>query len=230
MRLRATSDPLTRDLYLGHASIAAGVSRDLMEREIAAPPRSRGGRAMRNTAPRGEAVVPNEQHGDPLTPPDATRVRRGERRRAIGERVIGAERELMRVLLHRPAYFEQVVERIGPESFSDPELRRIFAAMVERGPDAGPNALAESLDGDAVVVLQEMLDETGGLEHLEETVGGSMAAMHERAFARRMEEIDALMPLADTDEKDVLTREKVQLRDELLRLGSRRFKGFSPQR
>ncbi|MDB4879910.1 MAG: primase, partial [Gemmatimonadetes bacterium] len=35
--LRATSDALTRDMYLGHASAAAGVTRELLERELSAP-------------------------------------------------------------------------------------------------------------------------------------------------------------------------------------------------
>jgi DNA primase len=217
--LRATSDPLTRDMYLGHASAAAGVTRELLEREIAAPPRASAGRG---------AAEPHsaEQRGRPAPPPDAARVRRGERRRIGGERAISAERELVRVLLHRPAYFEQVVERTGAESFRDGELRRIFAAMVTHGPDAGVDVLAGTLDGDAVVVMQELLEEAGGLEHADEAVAGSLAAMHERDLAQRMDEIDALMPLAATDEKDVLTREKMRLRDELSTLGGRRWKQF----
>jgi replicative DNA helicase len=153
-------------------------------------------------------------------------VRRAERRRAGGERTIGAERELVRVLLHRPAYLEQVIERLGAESFRDPEMRGIFAAMMAHGADAGFDVLAASLDGDAVVAMQELLEETGGLEHTDEAVAGSLAAMHERDLVRRMEEIDTLMPLAATDEKDVLTREKMQLRDELASLGGRHWKQF----
>jgi DNA primase len=224
--LRATSDPLTRDMYLGHASAAAGVTRELLERELSAGARGRTGRAGRD--PASAAAHPAEQRGRPVPPPDIARVRRGERRRT-GERGSGAERELVRVLLHRPGYFEQVIERVGADQFRDPELQQIFAAMIEAGPDAPPDALAGVLDEDAVVVLQELLEETGGLDHADETVTGSLAALHERELTRRMEEIDRLMPLADTDEKDVLTREKMETMRELRRLGSRRFKGFSPQ-
>jgi DNA primase len=224
--LRATSDPLTRDMYLGHASAAAGVTRELLERELNAPPRGRTGRPGRDAAP--AAAHPAEQRGRPVAPPDVARVRRGERRRT-GERGASAERELLRVVLHRPAYFEQVIERVGAEQFRDPELRQIFAAMIEAGPDAPPDTLAGPLDDEAVAVLQELLEETGGLDHAAETVTGSLAALHERDLTRRMEEIDRLMPLADTQEKDVLTREKMETMGELRRLGSRRFKGFSPQ-
>jgi len=157
--------------------------------------------------------------------PDAQRVRRGDRRRP-GERAIGAERELVRVLLHRPSYFEQVVERVGADSFRDPELRHIFAALVALGADAGPDALAERLDRDSIELLQELLEEDGGLDHADEAVSGSLALLHERALADRMSEIDRELPLANSDEKDGLTREKMQLRDELRRLGGRRWKQF----
>jgi DNA primase len=222
--LRATSDPLTRDMYLGHASTAAGVTRELLERELTAPARGRVGpaRTSRPPVPGGPESDPRDQRGRPAPPPDVERVRRAERRRAGGERTIGAERELLRVLLHRPAYFEQVIERLGAESFRDPEMRRIFAAMLANGPDAGFDVLAESLDGDAVVAMQELLEEAGGLEHTDEAISESLAAIHERDLVDRMVEIDALMPLASSGEKDALTREKVQLRDELASLGRKR--------
>ena len=159
-------------------------------------------------------------------PPDVQRVRRGDRRRTTGERASGAERELVRVLLHRPGYFEQVVERVGPDSFRDPELRRIFAALVALGADAGAEALAEKLDPDSIELLQELLDEDGGLDHADEAVSGSLALLHERALADRMSEIDRELPLANSQEKDELTREKMQLTDELRRLGGRRWKQF----
>lgn len=224
--LRATSDPLTRDMYLGHASEAAGVTRELLERELTAPARGRSGRAGRPPEPGGSEADPRAQRGRPSPPPDFARVRRGERRRIGGERTTAAERELTRVLLHRPAYFEQVIERVGAESFRDPELRRIFAAMVEHGADAGFDVLAGALTGDAVVVMQDLLEETGGLEHTDEAVAGSLAAIHKGDLARRMEEIDALMPLAANDEKDALTQEKMQLVEQLHSLGGGPWKQF----
>ena len=222
--LRATRDPLTRDMYLGYASAAAGVSRDLLEREISAPPRTRGGRAGQPVHPTRDAADPREQRGRPAPPPDVARVRRGERRHPVGERAIGAERELVRVLLHRPAYLEQVVERIGEENFRDPQLRGIFASLVTHGADGaaagGFDVLAGGLDGDSVVVMQELLEEDGGLDHADEVVTASLAALHVRELERRMQEIDTLMPLAAADQKDGLLSEKTRLRDEIKSLGS----------
>jgi DNA primase len=218
--LRATSDPLTRDMYLGHASTAAGVTKELLEREILSPVRGRTA-----SAPRA-APVPSRREAPAPDAAEVTRVRRGERRRVSGERGIGAERELVRVLLHRPSYFEFVVERVGVDSIHDPELRLIFSAIVEHGADAGVDELATVLDGDAVLEMQALLEESGGLDHADETVAGSLAALHERDLTKRMEEIDGLMPLASADEKDELTREKVSLRNELSSIGSRRWKQF----
>jgi DNA primase len=224
--LRATSDPLTRDMYLGHASTAAGVTRDLLERELTAPQRGRGGGGARGAGPDQSGSGPGEiiQRG-PVPRPEIP-MRQAERRRPPSEREIGAERELIRVLLHRPGYFEQVTERVGEDSFRDGELRRIFAAMLAHGADGSPDVLAAALDGDAVVVMQTLLEETGGLDHADETVAGSLSAMHERSLAQRMEEIEGLMPLAGSDQKDALTVEKTRLAAELRSLGSRRWKQF----
>jgi hypothetical protein len=139
---------------------------------------------------------------------------------------MGAERELIRVLLHRASYFEQVIERVGEESFRDAELGAIFASMVAQGVDAGPEALAEGLEPPAVELMQELLEEPGGLDHADEAITGSLAAMHERELAERMTEIDRELPLANSDEKDALTREKMRLTEELRRLGGRWWKQF----
>ncbi|MDB4892968.1 MAG: primase [Gemmatimonadetes bacterium] len=225
--LRATSDSLTRDMYLGHAAHAAGVTRELLERELSAPPRSRTGRTTaRSPAPPDQQFPPPEDHGYRDQRPERPLVRQGDRRRVAGERASSAERELIRVLLHRRGYFEQVIERAGEESFRDDDMRRIFAAMALHGADAGPDVLAEHLDGDAVVVMQSLLEETGGLDHADEAVAGSLSAMHERSLTDRMAEIDREMPIASEAQKDELTAEKMKLTEELRRLGGRWWKKF----
>jgi len=217
--LRATSDPITRDLYLNHAAAAAGVSRELLEREIAAAPR--GGRT---STPR--AVAPEEKIPEPA-PRDATRVRRGERRRNTGGRAIAAERELVRVLLHRTSYVEQVAERLGADGFHDHVLRRIYEAIVAQGDESTPDALAAMLDEEAVEEMQTLLEEDGGLDRADEIVAGSLRALHERELVTRMEEIEALTPLATSEQKDEFNLEKKRLADELRALGgNNRWKQF----
>jgi hypothetical protein len=99
--------------------------------------------------------------------------------------------------------------------------------MVDIGTDAGHERLAERLDADAVELLQELLEETGGLDHADETIAGSIASLHDRDLRRRLAEIDGLMPLADSQEKDMLTLEKMRLVEEIRALGgSRSWKQF----
>lgn len=130
------------------------------------------------------------------------------------------------MLLHLPRYFEQVIERIGTDSFRDADLRQIFSAMMEHGADAGPDVLAEQLSGDAVVIMQELLEENGGLDHSDETVAGSISSMRERDITERLGEIDVLLPLADADKKDELIAEKRSLMKDLGPLGGRWWKKF----
>ena len=216
--LRATIDPLTKDMYLGHAATAAGVSRERLAEELSALPRARGARTSGRSPVQREQQPPTPRP-QRTTPAEAARVRQRERRRVPGERASSAERELVRVLLHRPAYFESVVERAGEDSFRDPELRRIFATMAAHGADAGPEALAAQMDDDSVVVMQELLEETGGLEHVEEAVAASLLAMHERQLTERMSEIDREMPIASDTQKNELLTEKTELAKQLRDLG-----------
>jgi DNA primase len=146
--LRATSDSLTRDMYLGHASAAAGVSREMLERELLAPAGTRRvARSDSPPAPRSEAI--------PSTGVDAQQAaamnlrlgdrRAGERRRAAQVSGAISERELLRMLIHVPSEFERVVESVGAENFRDPDVQAIFHAMTKHGPDAGVEVLASDL-------------------------------------------------------------------------------------
>ena len=218
--LRATSDPLTRDMYLGHASAAAGVSREMLERELAAAPGPRRAARMASPPP-PVAPAPEEE------PSGAARtglVRRGDRR--AGERRRGrtvsraiSEHELMRVLLHVPAHFERVVESIGAESFREPELRAIFIAMAQHGADASVDVLASELDADAVERLQELLEERGGLENADATVTGALRRMRAHEIRERLQELQRLLAIATPAEQDQLLREKNELAKEQRSLG-----------
>lgn len=223
--LRATSDPLTRDMYLGHAATAAGVSRDLLEREMLSPTPKRGVR----TSGRVPVAAPAREESVPEGREPIDRVRTHERRRTLTARGDVAERELIRVLLHRPAYLEQVGEREGRETFRVKELRQIYDALVEHGVEQGPASLASHLPASAVELLEELLEDLGGLDHADAVMAGSMAWLHERKLTERMMEIDRERPLADDRQTDLLNEEKVRLQKELRRLGGRYWKNFRPR-
>src|SRR5215213_3158004 len=144
---------------------------------------------------------------------------------ALGVR---AERELVRVLLHERRYVESVGERLGEESFTDPVYGRIFAELASQGPDATISEIAGLFDEETIEVLQALLQERGGLERAGEIVEGTLNAMLSRDLDERLRAIDRLMPLASSDDKDELIREKERLLREMQALGRGRFKSFRP--
>ena len=214
--LRATSDPLTRDMYLGHASTAAGVSREMLERELAAPA---GRRASRTDAPAPARIAapPAGAGNAPAATPMSLRLgerRAGDRRRVGTEPGAISERELIRVILHVPTEFERVAESVGPENFRDRELRAIFLAMARHGSDAGADVLAAELDEAGVETLQELLEEQGGLDHADATVSGALARMRAQEIRERLRELQRLLAIANPEEQDQLLREKNALAKE----------------
>jgi hypothetical protein len=130
------------------------------------------------------------------------------------------------MLLHQRRYVEAVTERIGASSFSDPVYRTIFTELTTGDPDMPVDVLAETLDEEATGVLQELLDENGGIDHAEETITGSINALLSREISDRMSEIDRLMPLASSEEKDDLMSEKRRLALEIKALGRPPWKSF----
>ena len=223
--LRATSDALTRDMYLGHASTAAGVTRELLERELKSPARMRPGRTLpKPVAPARDDVHSEHQQIETTRARANRRESHSERPRQRIKHAIGPERELIRMLLHEPKYFDSVVERVGPESFHNPYLREIFASLMKWGPDSGPETLAGQMDEDTALCMQDLLDERGGLDHADETVAGSLAFFDERILKSRLAEIDSLTSLANDSEKDVLNAQKFKLAEELRRLKNDRGK------
>jgi len=211
--IRGTADRLLRDLYIARTSEVAGVSREMLEAELAGDQRSRG-------APR------RESGGGAEHPPPGARARSHERRtnrRAAGVR---AERELVRVLLHERRYVEAIGERIGAESFTDRVYRNIFTELVSLGPDATIGEIASSFDEETIEELQELLAERGGLDRASEMAEGSLRALVGRELDERLREIDRVMPIAAAEEKDDLIREKERLLREMQAIGRPRFKSF----
>jgi DNA primase len=207
--IRATGDRIMRDLYIARTSEVAGVSRELLEREL----------GMAQT----DAVAP--QSDAPAALP-ARRPRTRERRsnrRLVGAR---AERELLRVMLHDRRYVEMVAEKLGGGSFRDPTYRMIFTELVTLGPEATVGEIAGAFDEEGIEVLEELLAETGGLDRASEVVEGSVNAIASRELDARLHEIDREMPLAPAEGKDDLIREKEQLQRQLQALGRGRYKSF----
>jgi hypothetical protein len=140
---------------------------------------------------------------------------------------VRAERELVRMLLHQRRFTEPAAERIGADMFADSAYRAIFSELVAADIDAPIDVIAAGLDEDATEVLQELLDESGGIDRAEETIEGSINMLLSRELGDRLSEIDRELPLADNDTQDKLIFEKKQLTTQLQALGRPRWKGFN---
>jgi len=212
--IRAASDPITRGLYLARAAETVGVSRDVLEREL-----------RQNQPPRARAQSPA---GDGRQSPEP-RVRQKERSPVPGRAGVSAERELVRLLVHRRQHVEAVAERVGLNSFRDDRLASIFGRLVAE-PSVALDVLAATLDDEAVAALNELAANDGGLDVPARLIQDCVARIRERELGEQIDQIDRELPLADDRDKDNLVRRKTQLTTEINALGGHRWKPFGHPR
>lgn len=165
------------------------------------PPAWRGG-AARDRAPRDDARRP---------PPPRTRVV-----------AVAAERYLVTAMLRSAAALERILERLGPESFQEPRLRKIVEALRDLGSAEHVDEVAERLAPEEVAVLDELLAEPDAILNLDRTVEDSLARLEERRLQERNREIDRLMTLATDEEKTALMREKIENARQIVELAALR--------
>ncbi len=210
--IRATTDALTRDMYISRTSEVSGVSKQVLERELGA----------------GRGVDP-EQAAEDIPPPHRTTDRRaGDRRVAIpaGSR---HERELLWVLLHERPRVEAIAEQLGAEELTDPLCGEIYGLLLRTEPDDALDA--SSLSDAAAALLAELVERPlGDGVVVASTLQGGVARIRGTAIRRRMGEIDRELPLANDAQKDGLIAEKDQLRRDLAALGPGTLKSFDIRR
>ncbi len=213
--IRTTSDALMRDLYISRASEVTGVAREVLERELAGKP---------SPAPGAYAHLAGPSIAAPV------RVRRADRRVRYTERGASAERELVRAMLKVRTRVESIAEKLGDESFRDPHYRAIYRAMIEAGPDATIEELASHLDEHTIATVEQLLAEDAMPIDPERTISDSLATLRARDLDQRLSDIDRLLPLADTSQKDVLIAEKLEITKELKGAGQKHYKAFRQRR
>jgi DNA primase len=103
--IRAASDPITRELYLSRAAEAAGVRKDVLEREVAVAPR-----AWRDPGPAVAASA--ARSSGPVLP-------------------ASAEKALILLLLAGEPWRARVVEAIDAEELEFPPYRAVFEAVAD---------------------------------------------------------------------------------------------------
>jgi DNA primase len=211
--IRATSDEITRGLYMARASEIVGVSEEILQRELRQPRRDR------------QIATPEHQSNERPAP----QVRSAERRSNLSSEGGSAERELVRLLIHRRQHVEVVAEACGTESFRDARLAEIFNALVA-SPEESLETVAADLSDDAVSLLNDLSMNGGGLDDPSRILRDCIAVLKRRDLGEEIEAIDRELPLADDAEKDELVRRKQQLAAEIKALGGRRWPSFGRSR
>lgn len=200
--IRATSDPLMRDLYVSRAGEVTGVDRGVLLAELAVQGDRRGGAA--DVKPMTEIQPAPRINLD-------VRARRGDRRTRAHVRGSSAERELLRAMLMQRSRVETIAERIGPESFRDPRYRAIFAALLTLDEAASMDQLGALLEPGQIEIIESLIEDPGALIDAQRTIDDSLAKLQVRDLEDRVAEIDRLLPLADAREKTELDEERQTL-------------------
>jgi len=207
--LRATAEPVMRDLYLSRAAEVLSADKAVLLRELSNTKRQR---------PQAPADAP------PARAVEDVRLRK-HRVRYTG-RGASSERELVRGMLHRRAMVESVAEKLGPESFRDPDFREIYEVLLKCGEDADVLEVATALSEDAAGTMRDLLEDPDAGAMQEAPIDACVGILRAREIEERLAEIDRESPLANDAQKDQLLTERKDLMNELKRVGGKTFKGF----
>jgi DNA primase len=214
--IRAAADPITRDIYLARASEVSGVSRATLERELNGTGRS--GEAPPHDAPgappHGTAPIRPARPAPAVAPPD---------RGAVASRIrqAGFERDFLRALIARPTLLDLVASHIGPTSFREPLLGRIYGALAAWNVATGMDGLTGHVSGEAALALEILAADLDPLSLQDRTVTDGLKRFIDRDLGERMERLSKELDVATTDaERDALTKKKIALQKERQHLGA----------
>lgn len=202
--IRATIDPVTRDMYLGRVSEVTGVDRHILTAEADAPDRAS---RLRESAASGSRN-PGQTRQQVPPPPAPFKAIAGT----------AAERELVRVMLTSRALVERITERIGPGEFRDDRYREIFERLASVSPDAVIGDVATGLSAPAASVLETLLEEQGAIIDVERTVTDCLAKLELRKRKELNARIQRDLMVATPAETDRLIAEKQANAEEIRRL------------
>jgi DNA primase len=143
--IRAATDPITRELYLSLTSERAGVSKDVLEKEL----KESGAAGQRGS---GASLAPDR----PASPGNSPVRPRGRR---------NPETQLLAAMLAAPELIVRAREDVAPELLEKARLREIYEALLQS--DGATAQLPESLSENAAAVwsyLKEAADELNSQE------------------------------------------------------------------
>jgi DNA primase len=140
--IRAAADPITRELYLSLTAERTGISRAVLEHELA---------EQRRGSPPGGGAAGRAQAHTPTTSRLAVRIR------------TGPEIQLLKAMFAGPEWIERAREEIAPALFESARFREVFEALLAA--EDATRQLPEGLSEDAQLAwarLKEASQEVGG--------------------------------------------------------------------
>ncbi len=199
--IRAAADPALRDIYVKKVSDRTGVRRETLEAELRRAP---------SGPARGRAETPPPSPPTPLLPK------------------MGAERNLLLLMIRNPAYVDQAAEWLSASDFEDSSYRAIFEALLDN-PEL--RSSPSNMDVVARQRLEELLGTPFDTAGAHEEFTAALNRIRAVALDRRMTEIQHRILAAGTDEeKAPLVVEKQRLSRELRAIDPENWKATAQRR
>ncbi len=231
--IRATSDPLLRELYIGRAAEKSGIAKEALIREANATPRgeSRTGSSPGRVGDGNHSQESGDPSGAEYSPPAAdaphpatARVQR--RQRVDDGGVRAAEAELIRAMLGDPLRTERIAEQVDPARFTDKHYRAIFFAMLDLANEFSIARLEDRLEAEDIPALNALLGEPGVQIDPDQTISDSIAMIVMRDIDAKAAELQRLMSVATIPEQNDMMMQKLKLQQEIGALGQPPAKSF----
>ena len=158
-----------------------------------------------------------------------------------------AEQTLLRVMLTQPVFHDQVIEELGkitddespmgPDGtdlledemsgpFRDPVHADIYEALLELGPDATPEGMAERLDPQAIHLYEELRGDKEAVVDARRNIADAVRQLRGRSVDARIEALKAMLTIASEAQKDELRATLGKLSDERRALGVQHWAGM----
>ncbi|MFV2005884.1 MAG: DNA primase [Longimicrobiales bacterium] len=190
--IRSTRDPALRDIYVSKVAEKTGVRRETLEEELLRQMQAVPARVQRRDDRRPAAPAPPVPR-------------------------MGAQRKLLLLMVQDRDWVVRAAERVGPGDFFDTVFRDIFEALVE---DPELTHAPEGMAPESVRILESLLSDPEELSQAHRVFDESLSRMRIVFVDRRLDELDAKIRDAQSDEEKLaLLREKADLGIERRGLG-----------
>jgi DNA primase len=197
--IRAASDPITRDLYLKAVSERTGVSREVLREQAAA-----------------RAAPPAAPAPDSPTSGRSRPVRTARRRR---HEDLGAERDLLRVLMKEPAWLARAATEVPVEWFETGPLREVYEALRRSPENAGSGIFLEQLSPEARRAWAWLggIEPKYGTPDADSSYDAAYRALEVRPLRRQLAELvrKTRSGVMSQEEFDTVVRERQRLTREI---------------